>query len=162
MRGNPNVINELNAALKAELGAVLQYMVQAEMCENWGFPRLSSLTKRRAFEEMRHAEALVERILFLDGTPEVRVALAPTVGATVTEQFEAGLGDETGAIRDYNQAVRICREADDTGTRELFERMIVDEERHADFLEAQLHAIKEMGIGNYLTQHVVAEKLVTA
>ncbi len=162
MRGNPKVIEELNAALKAELGAVLQYMVQAEMCENWGYPRLTALTKRRAFEEMRHAESLVERILFLDGTPEVKVALAPTIGVTVSQQFEAGLADETEAIREYNNATKVCREADDTGTRELFERMIADEERHADFLEAQLHAIKEMGIGNYLAQQVVAEKLVTA
>jgi bacterioferritin len=158
MRGNPKVIDELNAALKAELGAVLQYMVQAEMCESWGYPRLSAVTKRRAFEEMRHAESIVERILFLDGAPQVNVTLAPVVGATATEQLQAGLADETDAVQQYNHAARVCREADDTGTRELFERMIVDEERHADFLEGQLHAIKEAGIANYLSQQVLAEK----
>ncbi len=158
MRGNPKVIDELNAALKAELGAVLQYMVQAEMCESWGYPRLTALTKRRAFEEMRHAESLVERILFLDGAPQVNVTLAPVVGGTVAEQLEAGLADESDAVRQYNQATRVCREANDTGTRELFERMIVDEERHADFLETQLHAIKDIGAANYLAQQVLAEK----
>jgi bacterioferritin len=162
MRGNPKVIEELNAALKAELGAVLQYMVQAEMCENWGFPRLTAVTKRRAFEEMRHAESLVERILFLDGTPQVNVSLAPSIGVNVAEQFEAGLADENQAIREYNNATGVCREAEDTGTRQLFERMIADEERHADFLEAQLHAIKETGLASYLAQQLIAEKLVTA
>ncbi len=158
MRGNEKVIEQLNVALKSELGAVLQYMVQAEMCENWGYPRLTALTKRRAFEEMKHAESLVERILFLDGTPEVKVNLAPTVGATVQQQLEAGLADESGAIKEYNDAANLCREVGDTGSKELFERMLVDEERHADFLEAQLHAIKEIGIGNYLAQQVKADK----
>jgi bacterioferritin len=158
MRGNEKVIEHLNAALKSELGAVLQYMVQAEMCESWGYPRLTALTKRRAFEEMRHAEGLIERILFLDGAPNVNVALSPVVGTTVPLQFEAGLVDETDAVRQYGDAVKLCREVSDTGSRELFEHMILDEERHADFLEAQLHAIKEMGVGNYLAQQVKADK----
>ncbi len=158
MRGNEKVIEHLNAALKSELGAVLQYMVQAEMCESWGYPRLTAMTKRRAFEEMRHAEGLIERILFLDGAPNVNVALSPVVGTTVPLQFEAGLADETDAVHQYGDAVKLCREVSDTGSRELFEHMILDEERHADFLEAQLHAIKEIGVGNYLAQQVKADK----
>jgi bacterioferritin len=158
MQGNAKVLEQLNLALKGEITAVLQYMVQAEMCENWGYPRLSALTKRRAVEEMHHAEALIERIIFLDETPNVTLSVAPNIGQDVQQQLEAGLVDETGAIKEYNEASAICREAGDTGTRELFDRLIPDEERHADFLESQLSAIKAMGIGNYLSQQVRKEE----
>jgi len=158
MQGNNRVLERLNLALKDEIGAVVQYMVQAELCENWGYPRLAALTKRRAVEEMHHAEALIERIIFLDGTPEVKFALAPNVGQDVPQQLEAGLVDETAAIKEYNETTAICRQAGDTGTRELFDRLIHDEERHADFLESQLNAIKSMGLGNYLAQQVRPEK----
>lgn len=155
MRGDKKVIEQLNAALSSELTAIVQYMVQAETCQNWGYARLADLTKARAVEEMHHAEALIERIIFLDATPEVSVALKPTLGGDVPEQLEAGLADETTAIHDYNQAVVICREAADAGTEDLFERLLRDEERHADFLEAQLHSIKTMGIGPYLSQQMI-------
>jgi len=158
MKGNEKVIEQLNLAMKGEIAAAVQYMVQAEMCESWGYPRLSALTKRRAMEEMRHAEALIERIIFLDGTPGVKLALAPDIGQDVQQQLEAGLADETAAIKEYNDASAICREVGDTGTRELFDRLIADEERHADFLESQLSAIKAMGIGNYLSQQVKKEE----
>ncbi len=154
MQGNKKVIERLNLALHDELTAVVQYMVQAETCENWGYGRLAGLTKARAIEEMRHAEALIERIIFLDAVPEVNVAIKPTLGKDVPQQFEAGLADETGAIRDYNESAEICREAGDSGTKDLFERLLHDEERHADFLEAQLSAIKQMGIGAYLAQQM--------
>ncbi|HVP42512.1 MAG TPA: bacterioferritin [Terriglobales bacterium] len=154
MRGNQKVLKELNAALQAELTAIVQYMVQAEMCHNWGYQRLGELTKRRAIEEMKHAEGLIERILFLDGTPAIDVALQPKVGADVPKQLETDLADETDAVRQYNQSVKICRESGDAGSRELFEHMIVDEERHADFLEAQLHSIKEIGLANYLAEQL--------
>ena len=154
MQGNKKVIARLNHALHDELGATVQYMVQAETCENWGYGRLAAITKSRAIEEMKHAEALIERLLFLDATPDVNVALKPTLGKDVPQQLEAGLADETGAIREYNQAIEICREAGDSGTKDLFERMLHDEERHADFLESQLHSIQEMGIGAYLAQQM--------
>ena len=136
MKGNPAVIAQLNAGLSFELSAIAQYMVQAEMCDNWGYKRLGALTKRRAIEEMKHAEGLIERILFLDGMPGVDVALKPKIGKNVQEHLELDLADEIQAVAEYNEAVRICREAGDNGTREMFEKMILDEERHADFLEA--------------------------
>jgi bacterioferritin len=134
--------------------AVVQYMVQAETCENWGYGRLAGLTKARAIEEMRHAEALIERIIFFDAVPNVNVPLTPTLGSDVPQQLEAGLTDETNAIREYNDAILACAQAGDAGSKDLFERLLHDEERHADFLEAQLHSIKEMGIGPYLAQQM--------
>ncbi len=154
MRGDQKVIGQLNAALSSELTAIVQYMVQAEICENWGYGRLASITKARAIEEMKHAEALIERIIFLDGTPAVAIPLTPEVGANVPQQLQADLASESGAICEYNQASAICREAGDAGSKELFDRLLQDEERHADFLEAQLHSVKEMGIGPYLAQQM--------
>ncbi len=154
MQGSDKVIERLNRALHDEMTAVVQYMVQAETCENWGYGRLAGLAKARAIEEMKHAEALIERIVFFDAVPEVNVAIQPTLGKDVPQQFEAGLADETGAIREYNEAAALCREVGDAGTKDLFERLLHDEERHADFLEAQLNAIKAMGIGAYLAQQM--------
>jgi len=156
MRGDKSVIEQLNAALSAELTAIVQYMVQAEMCESWGYKRLGALTKTRAIEEMHHAEGLIERIIFLDGTPSVDIPLKPQVGATVEQQLQTDYADEEGAVRQYNNAAKLCREVGDAGSKDLFEKMIQDEERHADFLEAQLHSIKEMGIGVYLAQQLLA------
>jgi bacterioferritin len=158
MRGDPKVIQQLNAALSSEMTAVVQYMVQAESCENWGYSRLAALTKARAIEEMHHAEHLIERIIFLDGTPEVAVPLTPKVGKNVQEHLQLDYEDEEDAVKQYNTASQICREVSDAGTEDLFESMITDEERHADFLEAQLHSIKGMGIGAYLAQQLKAEK----
>jgi len=154
MKGNEKVIERLNLALRDEITASVQYMVQAETCENWGYGRLAGITKGRAIEEMRHAESLIERILFLDSVPEVNISLKPTLGKDVPQQFEAALADETGAIRDYNDSIKACVEVGDNGSKELFERMLHDEERHADYLEAQLHSIKEMGLAAYLAQQM--------
>jgi bacterioferritin len=158
MQGDKKVIDQLNAALSSELTAITQYMVQSEMCGNWGYARLGGLTKARAIEEMRHAEGLIERILFLDALPVVSVGLKPQLGTKVEEQMQINLKDELDAVRDYNEAAKICAAAGDDGSKALFESMIKDEERHVDYLEAQLHAIKEMGIGPYLGQHLVANK----
>jgi bacterioferritin len=154
MHGYTKVIEQLNAALSSELTAIVQYMTHSEMCQNWGYTRLAGVTKVRALEEMRHAEALIERIIFLDAIPTVGVGLKPQLGTNVQEQMAINLKDEQDAIREYNEAVKICVEAKDQGSKALFDRMIVDEERHADFLEAQLHAITQMGIANYLTQQM--------
>lgn len=154
MQGNKRVIEQLNAALGSELTAIVQYMTQSEMCQNWGYKRLGDLTKARAIEEMKHAEGLIERIIFLDAIPTVEVGLKPQLGSKVQEQLEIDLKDETDAVRQYNDAVKVCVEVKDEGSKALFERMIGDEERHADFLEAQLHSIKEMGIANYLSQQI--------
>ena len=158
MKGSAKVIEELNAGLSDELTAIAQYMVQAEMHANWGYGKLSGITKHRAIEEMRHAEGLIERILFLDGTPAVKVGLTPKIGKTVKSHLEQDLQDELDAIKHYNAAVAICRLEGDNGSRELFEKMIKDEERHADYLEAELHAIGEVGVENYLSQQMDAAK----
>lgn len=158
MRGNEVVIRELNAALSAELTAIVQYMTQSEMCSNWGYGQLGERTKARAVEEMRHAEGLIERIIFLDTIPSVDVGLKPRLGENVKQQMEINLEDERDAVRQYNNAVKICMEASDDGSRSLFKSMIQDEERHVEYLEAQLDAIKEMGIANYLAQHLGSAK----
>jgi bacterioferritin len=158
MKGNDKVIELLNAALSDEMSASVQYMVQAEMCENWGYERLAALTKGRAIEEMRHAERLIERVLFLDGTPNVTVPLTPRVGAAVPEQLEIALEDETNSIKMYNHSAKTCREAADAGSKDLFESLLHDEERHADFLEAQLNSIQVLGLGPYLSQQLLSGK----
>ena len=154
MQGNEKVIEQLNLALSSELTASVQYMTQSEMCQNWGYKRLGGHTKGRAIEEMRHAEGLIERIIFLDSIPTVDVGLKPQLGSKVQQQLEINLKDELDAVHQYNAAVKICADAKDDGSRALFERMIKDEERHADYLETQLHSIKEMGIANYLSQQL--------
>ena len=156
MRGNDNVLKELNAALSAELTAIVQYMVQAEMCESWGYAGLGGRIKKQAIEEMRHAEGLIERILFLDGTPAVNVGLKPKISSNVKAFLEDNLKDEVDAVRQYNAAVKVCVGAGDNGTKDLFERMIKDEEGHTDGLEAQLHAISEVGLENWLGQQMKA------
>jgi len=158
MKGDAKVIKQLNDALSSELTAIAQYMVQAETCQNWGYERLGGYLKRRAVEEMHHAEGVIERIVFLDSVPVIDVALTPSLGSNVPQQLESDLKDEQGAVRQYNDAVRVCVDAADNGSRELFESMIKDEEKHADFLESQLHSIEEMGIGNYLAQQLHGEK----
>jgi bacterioferritin len=154
MRGNAKVITELNAALLAELTAIVQYMVQAEMCDNWGYRRLGSLTKQRAIQEMHHAEGLIERIIFLDGTPEIEVGLKPRVGRDVKAQLETDLQDELDAVKQYNKSIDICERSADDGSRALFEKMVRDEEVHVNFLEAQLQAVQDTGIANYLSEQL--------
>jgi bacterioferritin len=154
MIGNEKVLKQLNAALSSELTAIAQYMAQSEMCHNWGYPRLGDLTKARAIEEMKHAEGIIERIIFLDGTPAVNVALTPNLGTNPKSQLEIDLADELQAVKEYNESAEICMGVKDEGTRLLFEGMIKDEERHVDFLEAQLNSIKDMGVELYLSNQM--------
>jgi len=154
MRGNDKVIAHLNAALKAELTAIVQYIVHAEMCHNWGYNRLGGFIKKQAIDEMKHAEGLIERILFLEGVPGVDVMPTPRIGANVKAQLENDLAAETEAVVQYNSAVAICTEAGDNASRALFERMVADEEKHADYLESQLFMIGEVGLDNYLAQQI--------
>ncbi len=158
MRGNEKVLAELNAALSAELTAIIQYMVHSEMCENWGYERLGELFRKQAIGEMRHAEGLIERILFLDGTPKVDIKLAPNIGANVKAQLENDLKGELDAVRMYNASAAVCVEAGDNGSREMFEKMVKDEEGHVDLFEAELHQISEMGLENYLAQQMRESK----
>src|SRR5208337_3160787 len=119
MHGNEKVIEQLNAALSAELTAIVQYMTQSEMCQNWGYPRLGERTKARAIEEMRHAEGLIERIIFLDSIPTVEVGLKPQLGKNVQQQMEINLKDEQDAVVQYNASVRVCVDQKDDGSRVL-------------------------------------------
>jgi len=157
MRGNEDVLNHLNKALRSELTAIAQYMVQAETCENWGYSRLAGLMKRRAIEEMHHAEHLIERIVFLDSVPKIDIPLTPNLGTNVPEQLQSDLADEKQAISDYNVAAEVCAQALDNGSRQLFIALLKDEEAHFDVLEAQLTAIQQVGLPAYLAQQMHAE-----
>jgi bacterioferritin len=151
MKGSNQVIRELNSALSAELTAIVQYMVQAEMQNNWGYGKLGATTKRRAIQEMHHAEHLIERIIFLDSAPTVDIALTPRIGNNVKSQLQTDLADELDASKQYNRAAVVCVQEADNGSRELFRNMIKDEEAHTLYLESQLRAIDEMGIDHYLS-----------
>ena len=150
MKGNAKVIAELNRALREELTAINQYFLHAEMCENWGYRKLSEYIKKQSIGEMKHAESLLERILFLDGIPTME-PLKLSVGATVKDMLEADLKLEVSAVAQYNAAVEIAREEKDNGSRDLLVELLKDEEEHVDWLEAQVHQIKEMGYERYLT-----------
>jgi bacterioferritin len=158
MKGKPEVLAELNAALGSELLAIVQYIVHSEMCSNWGYKKYGAYIKKQAIDEMHHADGLIERILFLDGIPEVSIALKPHIGADVKKQIENDLAEEVSAVKQYNKAVEVCRKAGDNASRELFERMTKDEEEHTDFLEAQLSMIAEVGLANFLSQQIHEEE----
>jgi bacterioferritin len=157
MQGNPKVIAALNEALKEELTAISQYFLHAEMCENWHYARLGDFIRKQSIDEMKHAEALIERILFLDGTPNLTELLHLNVGQTVKDQIENDLKLEINAVAMYNRSVAIARDAGDSASRELFERLVKDEEEHVDWLEAQAHQIKEIGYERYLIQQIREE-----
>jgi bacterioferritin len=150
MKGNPKVINELNKALREELTAINQYFLHAEMCENWGYTKLSDYIKKQSIGEMKHAESLLERILFLDGVPTME-PLKLSVGSTVKDMIQADLELEISAVGQYNNAVQIATELKDNGSRDLLVQLLKDEEGHVDWLEAQVHQMKEMGYERYLT-----------
>lgn len=150
MKGNAKVVEELNRALREELTAINQYFVHAEMAENWGYKKLSQYVKKQSIDEMRHAEALMERILFLDSAPNMQ-PLALSIGQDVKAMIESDLKLEINAAAMYNEAIRIAVENKDNGSRDLFVRLLKDEEEHVDWLEAQLHQIKELGYERYLT-----------
>ncbi len=152
MKGKPEVLKVLQEALTDELGAVHGYILHAEMCDNWGYKKLAAMTTRRAIEEMKHAEHLMERILFLDGMPDVETMPKIVAGANVEEQFHADLESEKSAIVSYNEGIATCRKAGDDGSADLLKDNLHDEERHADYLETQLSLIQQIGLANYLSQ----------
>jgi bacterioferritin len=158
MKGDPKVIEFLNQALKAELTAINQYFLHAEMCENWGYQRLAKLIKKESIEEMTHAEKLMERILYLDGTPNMTDYFKINIGATVEAQIKNDLNLEYDAVKRLNEGIKLCVAAGDNGSRDLAQKILDDEEHHVDWLEGQLHAIGEMGIANYLAQQLKEEE----
>src|SRR5437588_5898659 len=158
MKGSPKVIAMLNEALHEELVAISQYFLHAEMCENWHYSKLADFIRKQSIDEMKHAEAIIERILFLDGIPNMSDALKLSVGSNVKDQLASDLKLEVDAVAMYNRAVALAREEHDNSSRELFERSLKNEEEHVDWLEGQMHQIKELGYERYLSQQIREEK----
>jgi len=154
MKGDPKVIEVLIKALADELTAISQYMVHSEMCKNWGYSVLHEKVEKRAIDEMKHAEQLIGRILFLEGTPVVSILNAMYIGSTVLKQLQNDTESEAGAIKNYQKFIKICHDAGDAGTKELLEHILKDEEEHIDWLETQQDQVKQMGIETYLSLQV--------
>jgi bacterioferritin len=154
MQGNPEVLDVLNRALTIELTAINQYFCQAKMCQNWGFLKLYEKHYHESMGEMKHAEKLIERILFLEGVPEIARYDVIRVGADIREQFENDLKLEMTGVQHYNATVDLCIRLKDNGTRELIEPILAESEEHVDWLETQLYLIDTIGIENYLTEQM--------
>jgi len=154
MKGNDKIIATLNDLLSDELTAINQYMVHSEMCANWGYTHLHEAIEKRAIDEMKHAEHLIARILFLNGSPTVSSLKKIHIGASVDTQLSSDLASEGEAIAAYNAGIRQAVELGDNGTRDLLEATLHDEEEHLDWLEAQLDQIEQMGLQNYLVTQV--------
>lgn len=156
MRGDPGVIEILNDVLTAELTAVNQYFVHAKMCQNWGYHRLADHVRHESIDEMKHADRIIDRILFLEGVPNMQRLFPVRVGETVPEQFESDLQLEYTAVKRLNDGIAACVAAGDNTSRHLLEEILVSEEEHADWLEAQLELIRQVGEQNYLAQQLGA------
>jgi bacterioferritin len=154
MKGNEKIIKHLNARLAEELTAVSQYMVHAEMCDGWNYVKLHNMIQKRAIDEMKHAEKLIARILFLEGRPTVSDLNKMHIGSEVPKMHENDHGSEEGAIRGYNESIKLAVEVGDNGTRELLESILKEEEAHIDWIEAQLDQIKQIGPQNYLVEQI--------
>lgn len=154
MKGNDKILEHLNARLADELSAINQYMVHSEMCADWGYEELHEAIEKRAIDEMKHAEKLIGRIIFLEGRPTVSNLGPIHIGADVKAQIENDKNAETGAVRDYNADIKLATELDDNGTREMLESILGDEEVHLDWLESQIDQIDQMGIQVYLGQQL--------
>jgi bacterioferritin len=152
MKGDPQVLDALNRALTVELTAINQYFCQAKMCQNWGFLKLYEKHYHESMGEMKHAEMLIERILFLEGVPEIARYDVIRVGADVREQFENDLKLEMTGVKHYNATVDLCIRLKDNGTRDLIEPILTESEEHVDWLETQLHLIDSVGLQNYLSE----------
>ena len=157
MKGEPRVVKTLNSLLADELTAINQYIVHAEMCDNWGYDRLHGLIEKRAIQEMKHAEMLIGRIIFLDGTPRVDKLNAIKIGPDVGKQLASDLDSEHEAVRAYNEAIKLADQAKDAVTRVMLEQIAHDEDEHVDWLEEQLDEIKQMGLELYLSVQVKKE-----
>ncbi len=154
MKGHPDVINILNEVLTAELTGINQYFVHARMCENWGYQRLYQVLRAESIDEMKHADDLIKRILYLEGVPNVQRLFKVNIGETVPEQLKSDLGVEREAVDRLNKAIELCRTHGDNGTRHMLEEMLTSEEHHLDWLESQLSLIAQIGEANYLAQQI--------
>ena len=158
MKGDKKIIDILNDVLTAELTAINQYFVHAEMCENWGYERLQKVIRKHSIGEMKHAEELIERVLFLEGIPNVQKLDKILIGESVHEILKVDLALEMHALPRLNQGIEICRQSGDNNSRHLLEEILEDEEEHVDWLEAQLGLIEQVGIQNYLAQQIREEE----
>jgi bacterioferritin len=154
MKGNDQILQLLNDLLTNELTAINQYFVHAKMCENWGYERLAHKIREESIDEMKHADQLISRILFLEGVPNLQKLNKLRVGETVKEQLESDLQLEYAAIGYLNQGIATARSIGDNATEDLFTRILVSEEEHTDWLETQLELIRQVGEQNYLTQQI--------
>ncbi len=152
MKGNAQLIQALNGLLADELGAINQYMVHEAMTENWGYEKLSKMIRARAITEMKHAETLIERMLFLEGIPIVDKLSAIHIGADVPKQFDNDLGAEMRAVRAYNAAIKLAQDVGDNATKEILDSILKDEDSHVDEIETQQDQIKQMGLPQYLNR----------
>ncbi len=154
MKGDPNIVKLLNDLLREELSAINQYFLHARMCKNWGYERLGGKIMSESVDEMKHAQAVTDRILFLEGVPNLQVLNKLNVGKSVHEMLELDLARELGAVAFLKNGISTCYNASDHGSRELLEGILKDEEEHIDWLEAQLDSIKGCGIENYLAEQL--------
>jgi bacterioferritin len=154
MKGSPEVIKVLNEVLRKELTGINQYFVHSKMCKNWGYEVLAGVHWKESIDEMKHADSLVERILFLEGVRNVAAYDKISVGATAKQQLENDLGLEQAALTVLKPGIKTCLDAHDDASRELLEHIVVDEEHHIDWIESQFHQIKEVGYENYLAQQI--------
>ena len=157
MKGDAKVLDALNRALTVELTAINQYFCQAKMCKNWGYQKLAKKHYEESMGEMKHAEKLIDRILFLEGVPEIARYDVIRVGSDVKEQFANDLQLEMKGVNLYNEAIQLCISVKEGGSRELLEHILVDSEEHVDWLETQLGLIKAVGLENYLTEQMGSE-----
>jgi len=154
MKGKPEVIEQLSEMLAEELAAINQYTLHAEMCENWGYKKLAKVTKMESIGEMKHAEKIIERILFLEGMPKMGVLGKMMIGPDVKKQLENDLALEKSAVVNYNHAIDVCRKAGDNATADFLKDILKEEEGHVDALETQLGLIEQLGYENYLAQQL--------
>jgi bacterioferritin len=154
MKGDSKIVEALNAILTSELTAINQYFVHAKMCENWGYKRLTAKKREESMEEMKHADEVIERILFLDAVPNMQRLNPVRVGEEPIEQHQLDLELELDAAKRLNEAIALCRDKADNGTRELLEAILKDEEESIDWLESQLHLVKEVGRERYLAEQI--------
>jgi bacterioferritin len=152
--GNRAVIEVLNEVLTAELTAINQYFLHAEMCRHWGYGKLYDVVRKNAIEEMKHAEEVMERILYVGGLPNVQRLSAMKIGESIPEQFRSDLVLEKVAVDRLNKGIETCRAAADNGTRLLLEKILADEEAHIDWLDAQIEVLEKVGEQNYLAQQI--------
>lgn len=154
MKGDPKIIEILNEVLTAELTAINQYFVHGEMCENWGYERLQKVIRKHSIGEMKHAEEVIERVLFLEGVPNVQRLGKINIGESVPEILKLDYALEIDALPRLNSGIEICRELGDNNSRHLLEEILEEEEEHVDWIEAQLAQIEQVGLQNYLAQQI--------